>query len=207
MSAENLILQIPFEATDPRVDILPLVVAAYGKLNVKIAVKSGLEGCRLLIGVGNGPKVYSGSHHICYMLLSLFDNTLLGDNGEESAQITDWLSNRCTYFEPLRLKCETFFSSSDALGNLNDYLEDKVFLVGNSITLADISMWSSIFPYFGRSTSVASAYSLHRAYPNVARWCDFLQHILFTDAFVRNTVIPSSLYGPVVRFQKSHLRC
>ena len=206
-SAENIILQIPHDVSDARVDVLPLVLASYGGLHVKTAVKKGQDGNRLLIGAGKGPKIYSGSHHICYVLLSLFDNTLLGDNAEESARITDWLNNRTNYFEPLRMKCETFFNAEDALENLNDYLDDKVFLVGESISLADISLWTSLFPYFGRSTSVASAYALHRVYPNVARWCDFLQHLLFSKAFYRDRANTGSVYGPMVRFQKPHLHC
>ncbi|XP_016086709.1 eukaryotic translation elongation factor 1 epsilon-1 [Sinocyclocheilus grahami] len=81
------------------------------------------------------------------------------------------------------------------LQDLNQYLEDKVYLAGNFFTLADILMYYGI-----HHIVVELAVQEKERYLNITRWFDHIQHYpgvrhhLPPVVVLRNRVYPSGHY-------------
>ncbi|KAM9436311.1 eukaryotic translation elongation factor 1 epsilon-1 [Clarias gariepinus] len=113
---------------------------------------------------------------------------LLGDSPEQRAVVQQWLEYRLT-----RLDNCSKDEFKIILRELNQHLVDKVYLAGNSITLADALM------YYGIHHIVMElAVQQKEKYLNVTRWFDHIQHYpgvrhhLPPVAVLRNRVYPSS---------------
>ncbi|XP_063063261.1 eukaryotic translation elongation factor 1 epsilon-1 [Engraulis encrasicolus] len=91
---------------------------------------------------------------------------LLGKNAEERAVVQQWLEYRVA-----RLDGCTKEDIKIILKDLNTYLEDKVYLAGNHISLADPLL------YYGlHHIIVELAVQEKEKYLNVTRWFDHVQH-------------------------------
>ncbi|XP_030625801.1 eukaryotic translation elongation factor 1 epsilon-1 isoform X2 [Chanos chanos] len=91
---------------------------------------------------------------------------LLGRTAEQRAVVQQWLEYRVTRVD----KCPKE-EVKVVLKELNEYLQDKVYLAGNNFTLADTLM------YYGLHGIVVSlAIQEKEQYLNVTRWFDHIQH-------------------------------
>ncbi|XP_026869432.2 eukaryotic translation elongation factor 1 epsilon-1 [Electrophorus electricus] len=113
---------------------------------------------------------------------------LLGDSAEQRAVVQQWLEYRVT-----RLDGCSKDEVKVILKELNQYLEDKVYMAGNCFTLADALM------YYGIHHIVMElAVEEKERYLNVTRWFDHIQHYpgvrhhLPPVVVLRNRVYPSS---------------
>ncbi|XP_059501949.1 eukaryotic translation elongation factor 1 epsilon-1 [Stegostoma tigrinum] len=92
---------------------------------------------------------------------------LLGSTAEKSAIVQQWLEYRITRID----SCNSQEDRKMILKELNCYLEDKVYLVGNSLTLADIMVYNGLHPIV-----VELNHEERERYVNVSRWFDHIQH-------------------------------
>ncbi|XP_043921356.1 eukaryotic translation elongation factor 1 epsilon-1 [Protopterus annectens] len=92
---------------------------------------------------------------------------LLGSTAEEKAIVQQWLEYRITQISGLTNR-EDICSS---LKDLNQYLEDKVYLAGHNMTLADILMYYGLHPIM-----VGFTVQEKERYLNVSRWFNHIQH-------------------------------
>ncbi|XP_016410627.1 eukaryotic translation elongation factor 1 epsilon-1 [Sinocyclocheilus rhinocerous] len=115
---------------------------------------------------------------------------LLGDSAERRAVVQQWLEHRVT-----RLDNCSKEEVKVILKDLNQYLEDKVYLAGNVFTLADILMYYGI-----HHIVVELAVQEKERYLNITRWFDHIQHYpgvrhhLPPVVVLRNRVYPSGHY-------------
>ncbi|KAL7840910.1 hypothetical protein AOLI_G00262330 [Acnodon oligacanthus] len=112
---------------------------------------------------------------------------LLGSSAEQRAVVQQWLEYRVT-----RLDSCSKDEVKVILKELNQYLEDKVYLAGNSFTLADALM------YYGIHHIIMDlAVQEKERFLNVTRWFDHIQHYpgvrhhLGPVVVLRNRVYPS----------------
>ncbi|KAJ8413224.1 hypothetical protein AAFF_G00092200 [Aldrovandia affinis] len=91
---------------------------------------------------------------------------LLGVSAEQRAVVQQWLEYRVTKLDNCPKE-----EVKTVLKDLNQYLEDKVYLAGNNFTLADTLM------YYGIHRIVVDlAVQEKEKYVNVSRWFDHVQH-------------------------------
>ncbi|KAL2085471.1 hypothetical protein ACEWY4_018791 [Coilia grayii] len=91
---------------------------------------------------------------------------LLGASAEERAVIQQWLEYRVARLDGCAKE-----DIKTILKDLNAYLEDKVYLAGNHISLADPLM------YYGLHHIITDlAVQEKEKYLNVTRWFDHMQH-------------------------------
>ncbi|GAX75792.1 hypothetical protein CEUSTIGMA_g3235.t1 [Chlamydomonas eustigma] len=87
---------------------------------------------------------------------------------EAQAQIDEWLTWSVTELSPL---------IDDKLFKLNDHLTTRTFLVGRTLTIADLVVCAVVQP---AAASFPVAQTLHFA--NLLRWCDLILNLAGTDA-------------------------
>ncbi|XP_020385235.1 eukaryotic translation elongation factor 1 epsilon-1 [Rhincodon typus] len=92
---------------------------------------------------------------------------LLGNTAEKSAIVQQWLEYRITRID----SCNSQEDRRMTLKELNCYLEDKVYLAGNSLTLADIMVYNGLHPIVAELN-----HEERERYVNVSRWFDHIQH-------------------------------
>lgn len=73
-------------------------------------------------------------------------------------------------FASTKLNVKDFKSLTPSLDALESYLNFRSFLVGFSITAADIAVWGAL-----RSNSVSGAAVKNRTFVNISRWYKFLE--------------------------------
>ncbi|MBN3321005.1 MCA3 factor, partial [Atractosteus spatula] len=91
---------------------------------------------------------------------------LLGSGAEQKAVVRQWLEYRVTRVDPC-----TREDTGTIMKDLNQYLEDKVYLAGDDFTLADILMYHGVHPIMAEL-----AVQEKETYVNVSRWFDHVQH-------------------------------
>eukprot|EP00195_Chlamydomonas_chlamydogama_P011043 CAMPEP_0202890242 /NCGR_PEP_ID=MMETSP1392-20130828/727_1 /ASSEMBLY_ACC=CAM_ASM_000868 /TAXON_ID=225041 /ORGANISM="Chlamydomonas chlamydogama, Strain SAG 11-48b" /LENGTH=435 /DNA_ID=CAMNT_0049573779 /DNA_START=27 /DNA_END=1334 /DNA_ORIENTATION=+ len=88
---------------------------------------------------------------------------LLGASAEDQAQVAEWLLWAVTELTPL---------VDDKLFKVNDHLATRTFLVGSSLTLADLVVFGVVHPAV---VAFPVAQTLHFA--NLLRWADHTQYL------------------------------
>ncbi|KAG9347838.1 hypothetical protein AGOR_G00174380 [Albula goreensis] len=91
---------------------------------------------------------------------------LLGVSAEQRAVVQQWLEFRVTKLDDCPRE-----EVKNVLKDLNQYLEDKVYLAGNDFTLADTLMYYGI-----HHIMVDLAVQEKEKYVNLSRWFDHVQH-------------------------------
>ncbi|KAK6188127.1 hypothetical protein SNE40_004377 [Patella caerulea] len=91
---------------------------------------------------------------------------LFGNNAEDQAFIDQWLEYRVTSINT----CSNEKELSNRLKELNLYLSDKVYFVGNHITLADVSIYHAVHGILADMT-----YSEKENLIHLSRWLDNIQ--------------------------------
>ncbi|XP_033738559.1 eukaryotic translation elongation factor 1 epsilon-1-like [Pecten maximus] len=111
--------------------------------------------------------------------------SLLGATSEEKAAIDQWLEYRVTRIDRSTQDKDV----SNTLKELNHYLTDKVYVMGNSLTLADILLYNGLVKGMGSLTFYEKETLM-----NLSRWFDNIQH---------QTAVRQSL--ELVHFQRNQL--
>lgn len=92
---------------------------------------------------------------------------LLGVSTEEKAIVQQWLEYRITRIDKLSSKEDV----RSILKDLNLYLEDKVYMAGKKITLADILIYYGLHPIIADLSVQEKETCI-----NVSRWFSHIQH-------------------------------
>ncbi|XP_017285310.1 eukaryotic translation elongation factor 1 epsilon-1 [Kryptolebias marmoratus] len=114
----------------------------------------------------NSPPLVGLVTIACHLVKESNHQELLGDTADSRAVVQQWLEYRLT-----RLDIYTKEDIKTVLKDLNLYLQDKVFLAGNHVTLADILIYYGLHPII-----VDLAVQEKEEYVNVTRWFDHIQH-------------------------------
>ncbi|BDA44302.1 probable aminoacyl tRNA synthase complex-interacting multifunctional protein at C-terminar half [Coccomyxa sp. Obi] len=140
--------------------LVRLVAAFSGSLD-KLDVQEDSRELQLILQSG---QTLTGSNTICkYLAKSGSKATdLLGSNPEEEALIAQWLSSRYSLLSPI---------SEEALQKLDDELLTRTFLLGTSLTLADLVLFGVLHPALVSFPSAQVG-----RHKNIVRWYDYLQH-------------------------------
>uniref|UniRef100_A0A8C7M6Z3 valine--tRNA ligase n=1 Tax=Oncorhynchus mykiss TaxID=8022 RepID=A0A8C7M6Z3_ONCMY len=121
----------------------------------------------LVLGSGGG-EVLSGAIAVAWYLAS--QGKMIGSNAKQESQVWQWLSFADNELTPVSLDKKLQQSSHaemmHVLNVLDKNLESRTFLVGNSLTLADIAVaTAALLPF-----KYALEPSNRRALTNVTRW-------------------------------------
>ncbi|ESP00463.1 hypothetical protein LOTGIDRAFT_149685 [Lottia gigantea] len=95
------------------------------------------------------------------------NTSLFGKNSEDQAAIDQWLEYRVVSLD----RCSTEKDVHNRLNELNSYLKDKVYFVGNDLSLADISIFQALYNILSGMTFYEREKVLH-----LSRWYNHLQH-------------------------------
>ncbi|NXO01148.1 MCA3 factor, partial [Rhinopomastus cyanomelas] len=131
--------------------------------------KYGVRGPRKapVLQTNNGPGLTGLMTIAAHLVKQAKKDQLLGSTVEEKAVVQQWLEYRVTRVDGGSTKEDI----RTILKDLNIHLEDKVYLAGNSFTLADILM------YYGlHHIMVDLTVQEKEKYLNVSRWFNHIQH-------------------------------
>ncbi|NWZ25925.1 MCA3 factor, partial [Asarcornis scutulata] len=140
-----------------------------GTLGLRNGTKYGAQGERQIpvLQTNNGPGLTGLITIAAHLVKQAKKEQLLGSTAEEKAVVQQWLEYRVTRVD----RCSSKEDTRTILKDLNTYLEDKVYLAGNSFTLADILM------YYGlHHVMVDLTVQEKEKYLNVSRWFNHIQH-------------------------------
>ncbi|XP_038142698.1 eukaryotic translation elongation factor 1 epsilon-1 [Cyprinodon tularosa] len=114
----------------------------------------------------NAPPLVGLVTIACHLVKEAKRSELLGCGAEARAVVQQWLEYRVT-----KLDGHAKEDIKTILKDLNLYLQDKVYLAGNQLTLADVLMYYGI-----HSIILDLAVQEKEQYMNVTRWFDHIQH-------------------------------
>ncbi|XP_044150650.1 eukaryotic translation elongation factor 1 epsilon-1 [Bufo gargarizans] len=120
-----------------------------------------------VLQTNKGPSLTGLATIASHLVTQAKKEELLGVSVEEKATVQQWLEYRTTRIDRLTSKED----GRTALKDLNSYLEDKVYMAGNKITLADILIYYGLHPIIA-DLSIQEKES----YINVSRWFSHIQH-------------------------------
>ncbi|XP_060077449.1 eukaryotic translation elongation factor 1 epsilon-1-like [Ylistrum balloti] len=112
-------------------------------------------------------------------------DALLGATQEDKAAVDQWLEYRVTHIDRSTQDKDV----TSCLKELNQYLADKVYIMGNWLTLADILLYNGLVKIVGGLTFYEK-----ETFVNLSRWFDNIQH----QTAVRQTL-------ELVPFQRNQL--
>ncbi|XP_025970639.1 eukaryotic translation elongation factor 1 epsilon-1 isoform X3 [Dromaius novaehollandiae] len=150
--------------------------------------KYGVQGERKtpVLQTNNGPSLIGFITIAAHLVKQAKKEQLLGSTAEEKAVVQQWLEYRVTRVDGCSSKEDTRIILKD----LNTYLEDKVYLAGNSFTLADILMYYGLHPIMADLTVQEK-----EKYLNVSRWFNHIQHYPGVRQHLSNVIfIKNRLY-------------
>nr|XP_033810325.1 eukaryotic translation elongation factor 1 epsilon-1 [Geotrypetes seraphini] len=129
---------------------------------------SALAGERLIpiLQTNEGPRLVGLVTIASYLVKQAKREQLLGTSNEERAAVQQWLEYRVTRLDG-RVSGE---EAGGVLRELSAYLQDRVYLAGNRLTLADILAYHGLH-------QLMAALPLHEKerYVNVSRWFSHVQ--------------------------------
>ncbi|XP_075069145.1 eukaryotic translation elongation factor 1 epsilon-1 [Mixophyes fleayi] len=120
-----------------------------------------------VLQTNKGPSLVGLATIASHLVAEAKKEELLGVSVEEKAVVQQWLEYRVTHIDRSATKEEI----RHILKDLNLYLEDKVYMAGNKITLADILTYYGLHPIIA-DLSVQEK----ETYINVSRWFSHIQH-------------------------------
>ncbi|XP_053239101.1 bifunctional glutamate/proline--tRNA ligase isoform X8 [Podarcis raffonei] len=142
-----------------------LLTAEHVKDHVKISVEEGQENILRVSDQVTFTDVNSIARYLARIATSA---GLYGSNLLEHTEVDHWME-----FSTTKLSSSTSFAS--AVQELNNCLSLRTYLVGNSLSLADFSVWATL-----KGNSAGQELLLHGKAPvHVKRWYNFLetQHV------------------------------
>ncbi|XP_025928675.1 eukaryotic translation elongation factor 1 epsilon-1 isoform X1 [Apteryx rowi] len=139
-----------------------------------------------VLQTNNGPSLIGLITVAAHLVKQAKKEQLLGSTAEEKAVVQQWLEYRVTRVDG----CSSEEDTRIILKDLNAYLEDKVYLAGNSFTLADILMYYGLHPVMADLTVQEK-----EKYLNVSRWFNHIQHYPGVRQHLSNVIfIKNRLY-------------
>ncbi|XP_067838064.1 eukaryotic translation elongation factor 1 epsilon-1 [Heptranchias perlo] len=120
-----------------------------------------------VLQTNNGPGLVGLTTIASHLVKVAKKEALLGSTAEKSAIVQQWLEYRVTQID----NCNSQEDIRMILKELNCYLEDKVYLAGNSFTLADILLYNGLHPIVA-----GLSHEDREKYVNVSRWFNHIQH-------------------------------
>ncbi|KAM4705471.1 eukaryotic translation elongation factor 1 epsilon-1 [Rhinophrynus dorsalis] len=149
------------------VDELTALEKCLGLKSGKYSTQTQGGGQTPVLQTNKGPSLVGLATIATYLVKEAKKEELLGASIEEKAMVQQWLEYRVTNIN--RISCKE--DIRNILKDLNSYLEDKVYLAGNLITLADILV------YYGLHPAIADlSIQEKETYINVSRWFNHIQH-------------------------------
>ncbi|XP_053322262.1 eukaryotic translation elongation factor 1 epsilon-1 [Spea bombifrons] len=119
-----------------------------------------------VLQTNKGPSLAGLATIASYLVKEAKKEELLGASVEDKAIVQQWLEYRITRIDRIASKEDV----RNILKDLNAYLEDKVYLAGNILTLADI------LTYYGLHHVIADlSIQEKETYINVSRWFSHIQ--------------------------------
>lgn len=160
-------------------------------LGLKPGNKYSAQGERQIpvLQTNNGPSLMGLSTIATHLVKQASKEHLLGSTAEEKAMVQQWLEFRVTRVDGHSSKEDT----QTLLKDLNSYLEDKVYLAGHNITLADILLYYGLHRFI-----VDLTVQEKEKYLNVSRWFCHIQHYpdirqhLSSIVFIKNRLYANS---------------
>ncbi|CAH2284299.1 eukaryotic translation elongation factor 1 epsilon-1 [Pelobates cultripes] len=151
-----------------------MAVDELGALEKCLGLKGGKYSCKAqgggqvpVLQINKGPSLSGLATIASYLVKEAKKEELLGASIEEKTIVQQWLEYRITRIDRLASKEDV----RCILKDLNLYLEDKVYLAGNTITLADILIYYGLHPIIA-DLSIQEK----ETYINVSRWFSHIQH-------------------------------
>lgn len=134
-------------------------------------------------GAKSAPKV-DGLGPVCEEIAraSTSKDALLGTSAESSAQVLEWLTWVSTELKGLM---------DDKLYKLNDHLQSRTFLVGRSLTLADLVVFGVVSPAVAAFPAAQIGH-----FASLLRWYDHIQHTVPAAASFPKANIPKVKFNP-----------
>ncbi|CAB3983289.1 Eukaryotic translation elongation factor 1 epsilon-1 [Paramuricea clavata] len=106
---------------------------------------------------------------------------LLGQDILQEAEVDQWMEYCLTKINPC---CEDKTEIKDIIKLLNSFLVDRAFFVGNSLTTADLLIFSTLFDVYNTLTIQEKERYIH-----VSRWFQEVQNICCTTDKSRTKVV------------------
>ncbi|XP_060680238.1 eukaryotic translation elongation factor 1 epsilon-1 [Hemiscyllium ocellatum] len=141
-----------------------------------------------VLQTNNGPGLVGLTTIASHLVKVAKKEALLGSTAEESAIVQQWLEYRITRID----SCNSQEDRRIVLKELDCYLEDKVYLAGNSLTLADIMVYNGLHPVMAELN-----HEERERCVNVSRWFNHIQHCpgvrqhSAAIVFMRNRLYPT----------------
>lgn len=120
-----------------------------------------------VLQTNKGPSLVGLATIASHLATEAKKDELLGVSTEEKAIVQQWLEYRITRIDKLSSKEDV----RSILKDLNLYLEDKVYMAGNKITLADILIYYGLHPIIADLSVQEKETCI-----NVSRWFSHIQH-------------------------------
>ncbi|XP_077113834.1 eukaryotic translation elongation factor 1 epsilon-1-like [Ranitomeya variabilis] len=122
-----------------------------------------------MLHTNKGPSLAGLATIASHLVTQARKEELLGVSIEEKAIVQQWLEYRTTRIDRLTSKEDV----RTALKDLHSYLEDKVYMARNAITVADILIYYGLHPFIA-DLSIQEK----ETYINLSRWFSHVQHYL-----------------------------
>uniref|UniRef100_A0A8C5P2C3 Eukaryotic translation elongation factor 1 epsilon-1 n=1 Tax=Jaculus jaculus TaxID=51337 RepID=A0A8C5P2C3_JACJA len=142
-----------------------------------------------VLQTNSGPSLTGLTTIAAHLVRQANKEHLLGSTAEEKAVVQQWLEYRVTRVDGHSAKEDTH----TLLKDLNSYLEDKVYLAGHNLTLADILLYYGLHHFI-----VDLTVQEKEKYLNVSRWFCHIQHCpgirqhLSSIVFLKNRLYANS---------------
>ncbi|XP_072267830.1 eukaryotic translation elongation factor 1 epsilon-1 [Pyxicephalus adspersus] len=120
-----------------------------------------------VLQTNKGPSLVGLATIASHLVTEAKKEELLGASIEEKAIVQQWLEYRITRIDQVSSKEDV----RNVLKDLNVYLEDKVYMAGKKITLADIIIYYGLHPIMADLTVQEKETCI-----NVSRWFSHIQH-------------------------------
>ncbi|XP_030074386.1 eukaryotic translation elongation factor 1 epsilon-1 [Microcaecilia unicolor] len=119
-----------------------------------------------VLQTNDGPRLVGLATIASHLVKQARKEQLLGASSEERAAVQQWLEYRVTRIDGRPSREE----ADGVLRELSAYLQDRVYLAGNRLTLADILAYHGLHPLM-----VALPVHEKERYVNVSRWFSHVQ--------------------------------
>ncbi|XP_063299887.1 bifunctional glutamate/proline--tRNA ligase isoform X2 [Pelobates fuscus] len=146
------------------------------KDRIQINVEEGKE---TVLRVSTDVSFTDVNSIIRYLARLVPDAGLFGSNQMEQTEINHWIE-----FSRTRLQEKSSFLAG--LRDLNHSLSLRTYLVGDTLTLADISVFSAL----EASSNWQAELKNNKAPVNIKRWYGFLEHSLVSSGGITFTAVP-----------------
>ncbi|KAJ2343673.1 G4 quadruplex nucleic acid binding protein, partial [Coemansia sp. RSA 2618] len=112
-----------------------------------------------------------GTNAVAQVLAAKYNSELAGTTDAEQAEVSQWMTMSARHGPTER----QIFAQT-----LNSHVEQRTFLVGNRLSLADLVAFANVHPYM-TSLSAQKRFAVN----HFSRWFDLIQHSLSAEALAK----------------------